>query len=1061
VNSPDLFERVATALAAEYEIVRLLGQGGMATVFLAREKALKRLVALKVLSPDLSSPAFRTRFVREAETAAQLQHPHIVPIFRVGEAGGLSYYAMGFVDGETLADRLSREKALSRDDALRIGSEVAAALGAAHRRGIIHRDVKPQNIMLESESGRALVTDFGIARVVPAATAGTSETDTDRLTAMGMVMGTPRYMSPEQAMGERDLTPAADMYSLGIILYEMLTGRYPYSQSRGSAAMMAHLNQVAAPIEDAAPDLPPRVAHAVGALLDKTPEHRPGPAALRAALGDRFAEPTEVMYRPSSKLRRRLIIALAIGLSLGAVFAALRGTNRPPGGVDPRKSILVGFFDNTSNDPALQWLRMGGVDLLTQSLRRWQDLQVVEVDRLLDLTREAGFSEERRLSQDGVIALARDAGVWTAATGSLVPIRDSIRVNLNVYDVASGKQLRSASATAPLDDPGLAFQALASEILDLSDAPQASLIEVDPPTRSLAAYRAYLDGIVARNRWSLDSAGRAFRRAIQLDSTFALAYYELSIAVYVNEVLTTQSSFIGLSDSALMFAQRRPPRERQLIEAYNALVHSDFDRARRIYHELLARDSSLSDAWNGLGAAAQLDLTLRKDERGREILPMAPTLARRSYESAIRLDPDDHRAYANLANVIAFAALDNDAAIPGFRQPPPGGINTLGDRFPVRFYSLLLVGDSMVVVPSDSLRVRYPKPVIDSLRRGAREQLRRLLDRWMRVAPGEGQAYMLKAEVEKLDQHYDQSIAALREAERLGAISVVPFPYQRLGLLLLARRLEDAADLGDSLNRSPAAPENAFLRSGPVNASFLRGRLRDGDRGMANWFAAGRALTNDPEVRSFLDFAEPTAPVRIRASAGVASRASIAQMETGLRGLRDRVNADTRSSWENLARLLVFTAATAGDTAVLNRWTTDSPRPDFKALGYAMAGDRSTAERFYQSAARDTGTAAMHRFAMGQVAELLGRPAEALRYYTALDSSNFEAGVPDVDWILLVRSLAARGALYEAVGDLAQARQFYTRFLALWKDADPELQPQVNRVRRALGQLERQDSPDK
>ena len=222
---------------------------------LAREKALKRLVAIKVLDPDLgSSPLFRNRFQLEAETAAQLQHPNIVPIYRVGEADGLSYFTMGYIEGESLADRMRGVGRLSPRESRRIAGEVAAALGAAHRRGIIHRDVKPQNVLLDRETGRAMVTDFGIASVG----AATSKDDAERLTSAGMVMGTPRYMSPEQASGIRDLTPASDLYALGIILYEMLSAEYPYRLGQPPNYTLAHITGVPIPLVTRVGDVPTR-----------------------------------------------------------------------------------------------------------------------------------------------------------------------------------------------------------------------------------------------------------------------------------------------------------------------------------------------------------------------------------------------------------------------------------------------------------------------------------------------------------------------------------------------------------------------------------------------------------------------------------------------------------------------------------------------------------------------------------------------------------------------------------------------------------------------------------
>jgi tRNA A-37 threonylcarbamoyl transferase component Bud32/tetratricopeptide (TPR) repeat protein len=1062
MTTSSLLDRLSAALAPDYELIRLLGEGGMASVFLAREKSLKRLVAIKVLSPELAAPAFRARFSREAETAAQLQHPNIVPIFRVGDTAGFSYYAMGYVEGESLADRLTREGRLSLEETIRIGGEVAAALGAAHRRGIIHRDVKPQNIMLEADTGRALVTDFGIARLAPAS--GADEDDADRLTGLGMVMGTPRYMSPEQASGERDLTPAADMYSLGIMLYEMLTGEYPYRGARGARAMMAHLTQAAMPIREVRADIPDSVADAIDALLDKNPEQRPGPAALRVAMGEKFAPPVEKTPLPSSPEPKRWGWAVAVGLvGVLAAGAALWGSKGgPPRGVDPRQSLLIGFFDNTSNDPSLDWLRLGGVDLLSQSLRRWQDLQVVEVERLLDLARRAGVPEQSRLTQEGALEMARDAGVWTATVGSIVPAEGSIRVSLNVYDVASGNQLTRATAQVATANIALAFDSLATQVLNLADVPRGALIDVEPPTRSLEAYRAYIEGIAARSRWELDSASAAFRRAIERDSTFALAYYELSQAVFVKELLSPDPTFIALSDSALRFAQGRPPRERLLIEAYNAMVHSDFPRSQALYRQLLSQDSMLADAWTGLGAASQLDMTLRRDERGREYSPTDLTLAKRSYERALSLDGSDHRVYLNLASLVAIAGLDNDRSIPGYRAPPTMPVHLVNNRFPDRFYTVLMMGDSLVKVPSESLSIRFSRATIDSLRRIARDRARAIIRQWTRIAPDEGHAYLLTAALDNLDKDYDGALGALATAERLQTSFVIPFPNQRLSILLAARRLDAAVRLGDSLDTGAQFRGNEVLVQMPVMISRLvAGKLTRARALMTQFLSAVRAVSPDSQVRRFYNLLEMVTPVRERASIGQATapevRAAVARLEAS--GLPD--SGASGQFRGQLKGTLSFAAATLGDTATVARLIGKNHRPSTRALAAAMAGDRTGAERFYRESLRDTLRTAIRSYSLARTAEFLGLRAEALGHYETMDSLNYDTEAPDPDWLLLVRSYALRATAYEAAGDLARARDFYRRFVDLWSEADPSLQGEVDQARRALAELERADRGDR
>ena len=221
---PELLGRLQSALADRYRLDREVGAGGMATVYLAEDVRHDRRVALKVLRPELAAVIGAERFLAEIKLTANLQHPHILPLFDSGEADGYLFYVMPFIKGETLRDRLNREKQLPVADAVRITTEVASALDYAHRHGVIHRDIKPENILLHD--GQALVADFGIA--LAASKAGGS-----RMTETGMSLGTPHYMSPEQAMGEREITARSDVYALGAVLYEMLTGDPPFTGAHG------------------------------------------------------------------------------------------------------------------------------------------------------------------------------------------------------------------------------------------------------------------------------------------------------------------------------------------------------------------------------------------------------------------------------------------------------------------------------------------------------------------------------------------------------------------------------------------------------------------------------------------------------------------------------------------------------------------------------------------------------------------------------------------------------------------------------------------------------------
>lgn len=271
---------LADALGAHYEILRSLGTGGMGAVFLAREPALRRLVAVKVLAPWLAAdPRARSRFEREARAAAALSHPNVVRVYAVGQTRGqqLPYIIMQYVDGPTLAQRMTHHPRASERDARRIIGEVAAGLAAAHARELVHRDVKPSNILIEAESGRAFVMDFGVS-------AALSPVDqTTKLTLTGAVVGTPPYMSPEQAAGE-PVGPKSDVYSLGLVAYELLTGQLPYSATTAMGWAAAHLRDVATPVAMRRPDLPPEIAQVVDRCLAKDPAARPAAQDVAAAM---------------------------------------------------------------------------------------------------------------------------------------------------------------------------------------------------------------------------------------------------------------------------------------------------------------------------------------------------------------------------------------------------------------------------------------------------------------------------------------------------------------------------------------------------------------------------------------------------------------------------------------------------------------------------------------------------------------------------------------------------------------------------------------------------------
>ena len=318
-----LAQRLSQALGSSFTLDREIGRGGMGVVYHARDERLKRAVAVKVLPPELAfREEIRMRFLREAETAARLSHPHIVPIHSVGEGPeGLVYFVMAYVDGESLAARLKRRERLPPEEARRILMETADALGAGHALGIIHRDVKPDNILLEGSRGRTILTDFGIAKAL------TSTTGPGTLTATGVAIGTPHYMSPEQAAGDREIDGRSDIYSLGVVGYQMLAGELPFSAPTVPGILLKQITEQAPNLQDRSPTCPDDLASCVMRSLEKEPEARwPTADALRRALESRSAPP----YRPSRRTSGG-------GVGLGA-RALARPESRLGGGSPARQS---------------------------------------------------------------------------------------------------------------------------------------------------------------------------------------------------------------------------------------------------------------------------------------------------------------------------------------------------------------------------------------------------------------------------------------------------------------------------------------------------------------------------------------------------------------------------------------------------------------------------------------------------------------------------------------------------------------------------------------------------
>ncbi len=432
----DTFDRLKTALADGYTIVEEVGAGGMATVYLAEDIKHHRKVAVKVLRPELAAALGPERFLREIEIAARLTHPHILPLFDSGEADGFLYYVMPFVEGESLRDRINREKQLPVEDALQIARNVAAALSYAHSHDVIHRDVKPENILLSG--GEAVVADFGIARAVSAAGG-------EKITDAGIAVGTPVYMSPEQGTGSSDIDARSDVYSLACVVFEMLAGEPPFTGVSAQALVARHVSEKPPSLRVVRPSISQDLQTVVEKALDKVP-------ADRFATAIRFAKALSRAHgRPTVSAavrwwRNATIGALVLGGALGSwvLWSTIMGRNvssPTTPGLDPTHVAVLYFDDNSEGQQALH-IANGLTEGVIDELRRVGELVV------------SSPNAARAYSRKGIPldSVARGLEVGTIIEGSVAQSGTRLRVTARLVNGATGDYLDSRTVTRDIGE---------------------------------------------------------------------------------------------------------------------------------------------------------------------------------------------------------------------------------------------------------------------------------------------------------------------------------------------------------------------------------------------------------------------------------------------------------------------------------------------------------------------------------------------------------------------------------------------------------------------------------
>jgi serine/threonine-protein kinase len=693
----DLQSHLEPGLAGRYRLLRTIGRGGMATVFLAQDLKHDRSVALKVLHPELAVALGQERFQREIRLAARLQHPHILTVLDSGEAGGHLWFTMPFVEGESLRSRLSRDRQLALEDVLRIGTEAARALEYAHTHGVVHRDIKPENILLTAD-GTTLVADFGIARALGS--------DDPQLTETGMSVGTPTYMSPEQAAGERTVDGRTDIYSLACVLYEAIAGEPPFTGPTAQAVLMRRFTETPRPLHEVRDTVPPPVEQAISRALARAPADRFGTAgqlaqALEAGQAawrtgghtTTVAQPggtTQAAVRPRAA-RRGALAGLAVGFLIGVgVLFAWRQSHQPAAGT---RRVAVLPFENIG-EPGEAYFAEGVSDAIRGKLASVPGL---EVTARASAVQYAGTAKP-------VQQIGRELGVDYLLTGTVRWAKNPdgtsrVEVSPELVEVEPGKTPRSRwqqPFVASITDVFQVQADVATRVTDaldvaIGDSTRAQLAA--RPTQSLPAYDAYLKGRSYEQRarlnvepQSMTIARQMYEKAIEEDSSFALAWARLAQThLYLYERDRTDTTHRVSARSAAERALRLAP---DLPEAHAALgdylweAEEDASSASARYVAALSRDPRNPELLAAYGfnqwvrgyrdsAVTTLERATALDPRSAErALWMAEGYtasgryadAVRSYDRAIDLAPDQYFAYFNKAQALLIWRGDVDGA---------------------------------------------------------------------------------------------------------------------------------------------------------------------------------------------------------------------------------------------------------------------------------------------------------------------------------------------------------------------------------------------------------------
>lgn len=1060
------------ALRGHYDIEREIGQGAFATVYLARDLKHERKVALKVLNADPTSETGELRFIREIRTLARLQHPNILPLHDSGHVEALLYYVMPYVSGDTLRDRINREKQLSVKAACSIARDVADALAYAHAQGIIHRDIKPENILLST--GHPILADFGIARVIDVV-------GVRQLTRTGSASpGTPAYMSPEQLMGDKELDGRSDTYSLGCVLFEMLTGKPPFV---GKEGFVKRFTEPAPKASNFRKDLPAWVDEALELALQRDPQDRfatakefiaalcapegstaPLTVAIPTARGAEFhAAASTHMASVDTQPQRRdwgaLVAAIrshpgiAVGLAIVVLAAtiAIGLTAKPPrlfGGGVPLDTARFAVLPFAGPDSVGRQVAANLYDVLTE----WQGLPLVPDTRVAQAVKDKGSPT----TESEAIALGKELGAGKVIWGTTSGNAEAAHVRVHLYDVSSSESRDDFVFTDTKSGAGN-YSLAANRLLGIGDRPSAAE-GCDVGTRSFPAWSACGRGHRALKPWRIGEAEREFRAAIAADVDYAAP--RLWLAQIVSWTgFDTRSEWRDQVARAIAQESSLSERDRALATALSALANARYPDACETYTSLTRTNPRDFVALFGLGQCHELDSLVVASLSSRSGLRFRSSneAAARFYMRALRLEPGAHAvlSFDRLQRLLPTATTQVRL---GYGAPPDRQLYAAWPH---------LNADTVGFIP-------YSPDIFERISAGVPR--RAALDRdsdllldfvisWTQQSKDDPAAFEALADL--LETRGDLSDASGTRPSALTAIrrarALASDPRQRMRM--------SAREVSIRFKRSEFEVARALADSvlaGAGESTVGDMRLLGGLAALTGKLARTTELTRlsgayIPPVRLSIPprVGGPAAAFFANAALGVCGP-TIERLERELDAVisssyseddRERARAQLK------ARPLGFIAACTNGAASLR---IAAPTDNVLRMQQALArGNSVTLRALLDSATAATRTLrpsdlsvdytyqlAWLRLAAGDSASAIKHLDIALGALSDLSAGSLRDVAPAA---AAVRAMILRAELADAKGDRPTARRWAGAVATLWRDADPPMQPVVVRMRSIAG----------